>query len=72
MINIKEISNDHLEQIGNILGYKPSAAKSKARRFCRGLNGELVNWEYDEIINYGEMGKVLSIINLLQKNNYLS
>ena len=31
-----------------------------------GLQDKLKNWEYEEVINFGEMHKVLSVIQYLQ------
>lgn len=70
MVNVNSITQNHLEKISDMLGYKPSPAK--ARRFLRGMNGELKHWEYDEVINFGEMGKVLKVIEFLVKHNYMS
>lgn len=62
---IKNLTDDDLHIIGDLLGYIPEVAKTKARRFIAGMCGELKNWEYDETINYGNMEKVVSIIKLI-------
>lgn len=63
---LNKLSSDDLSEIGEILGYIPSASKTKAKRFIVGMCGELKNWDYDENINYGDMGKVLKVIQIIQ------
>lgn len=66
----KSINNhSQMTHIGeNILRYTSKVAKHKARRFIRGMLGDLKNWNYDEVLNYGEMPKVLETIKYLQDN----
>ncbi len=67
MILIDKLSDEALQQIGHLLGYRPALEKHKARRFIKGLNGELKNWEYEETINYGHMHVVLKILEIIKK-----
>lgn len=63
------LSQKDLKVIGDMLGFIPSAAAFRARRFVLGLKGQLKNWNYDETINYGEMGIVLKVINYINQIN---
>jgi hypothetical protein len=62
---LNNLTKEDISKIGDILGYIESVAKYRARRFIVGMCGELKNWDYDEVINYGDMGKVLKIIQII-------
>ena len=53
-----KISDEDLNNIGDLLGYKEQYAKKYARRFILGVENNLKNWYYGETINYGDMHKV--------------
>jgi len=53
------LSQKDFKVIGDMLGFIPSAAAHRGRRFVLGLKGQLQNWSYDETINYGDMSIVL-------------
>ena len=65
MRNIDQLTQEELLWIGDKLGYIPQTARRKAKRFLIGCQGKLKNWNYDEVINYGEMGKVIEVFNYL-------
>jgi len=67
---INKLSQEDLLKISDLLGYSewlvPTVCgKNKSIRFISGICGELKNWNYDETINYGDMGKVLKIIQII-------
>jgi hypothetical protein len=64
---IDSLSPDDLLKIGEILGYFPKYARHKAICFIKGLCNELKNWSYDDVINYGDMHKVLEIVSLINE-----
>lgn len=61
----KHLEPSDFSEIGDILGYKETHANWLAKRFIQGMCGELKNWEYDETINFGDMGKVYRVMNIL-------
>lgn len=69
MRNISQLTEEELAKIGDMIGYVPSAAKHKARRFLYGCQNKLKNWDYDEVVNYGDMHKVVAVFKYLQSIN---
>jgi len=64
-IDFFKISKEDKLEIGKILGWDDSVLQIKATRFILGLQDKLKNWNYDEVINYGEMHKVKKIFDIL-------
>jgi hypothetical protein len=59
---IKQVldNKEALKHIGDLLGHTQSKGY-RATRFLHGSMNRLIDWEYDETINYGEMRKVMRI-----------
>jgi len=68
---VSELKKDELENIGDMLGYTPKAARHKAVRFLSGTQNTLKNWEYDETINFGDMHKVVRVFKYLDSINVI-
>jgi hypothetical protein len=66
-INKNELTREQLLYIGDLLGYTPQVAVNKANRFILGCQGRLKNWNYDEVINFGDMSKVVKIIAYIEQ-----
>lgn len=65
------LTKEDLEFIGDQLGYVPKVAKSKARRFISYLKKDVKNWNYDETIHWGDMHKIIPVIELLRKKKII-
>ena len=66
-----QLTDEDALKIGKILGYVDKVAKTKARRFYSYLKGDIKNWDYDDVVHYGDISKkILPVIEILQKNNY--
>lgn len=61
----KHLKPSDFYEIGDILGYNEHSSNRIAKRFIMGMCGELKNCEYDETINFGNMGMVYKVINIL-------
>lgn len=62
---IDDLTKEELQWIGDKLGYIPSAAAHRARRFLYGCQGTLKNYDYDETVNYGDMYIIMEIFQYL-------
>ena len=67
----KTLTDLDAASIGKMLGYKESVAKMKARRFYSYLKGEVKNWDYDDVVHFGDITKkILPVLRYLETNNY--
>jgi hypothetical protein len=55
--------------IGKKLGFIDKVAKKKARRFYGYLKGEINNWDYNDIIHYGNITEIIIPILIYMKEH---
>jgi len=67
----KNLTDEQALEIGRLLGYADSHAKKKARRFFSYLCGQVKNWDYDDTTHWGDMHKIVSIIDKLREYGIL-
>lgn len=66
-IKPEQLTKEQRLHIGDLLGYTEQAASNKCHRFILGCQGKLKNWDYDEVINFGEMGNVIAVLKYIEQ-----
>lgn len=62
---LRLLTKEDLSFIGSTLGWSETVASTKGRHLLKGLFNELKDWEFNEILNYGECWKIVKIFKYL-------
>lgn len=66
-----QLSDEDAQEIGGLLGYIESYAKSRARRWYSYVKGDVKNWGYDDTVHYGDLSKnIFPVLRLMIDKGY--